>query len=571
MANKSVSFFRSFRFKMAVVVVSIQLLLIVISGIFLLNQTRTEAINKAYTANSQTINTVGDIVSNSFEDFSRNLNLLAISSKDLSSFERDSASSFLKSYKVSQLLFSGEVATLYGPEKNAIANTTMTSSTDSTELFENFTKVNGVRPFYGEIFFGNSAYERNVAVQVEDMARKNGVLKANFSFKRFVPIFKKFKVGSEGYVFLSDKHSNILIHPNNKLSVSRKKLCDLGITEINFLLPQDKPFVFELNDGKRYLINYNYLSNFGVVVWSIQAESEVDLLAASLRSGMLGILISMLLFSALISMWMSSWLTKPLHHLAVVMNNAGENGIQNLNENTGIHRSDEIGILANEFDVMRISLKNYIQKLDESNSVLEEKVRVRTAELEEMSRTDPLTGAPNRRDILEKIEQESIRSKRTGNLFCFIIGDIDKFKAFNDTYGHECGDDVLKIVSSEIKNCLRECDFYCRWGGEEFLMVLPETDLAQAAIAAERIRAKIIERKLSFQGNNLHISMTLGISQYSEKIGVDESIAISDQGLYHGKNSGRNCVVVMSASDEQRKENKLKTVLFADYNKNIDT
>ena len=108
------------------------------------------------------------------------------------------------------------------------------------------------------------------------------------------------------------------------------------------------------------------------------------------------------------------------------------------------------------------------------------------------SRTDYLTGLYNRRYIMERLEFELIKYKRNKKIFSIIIGDIDFFKNINDNFGHDCGDRILKIISKNINELLREQDSVCRWGGEEFLILLPETEIEGARILADRIR-KVIE------------------------------------------------------------------------------
>ena len=122
-----------------------------------------------------------------------------------------------------------------------------------------------------------------------------------------------------------------------------------------------------------------------------------------------------------------------------------------------------------------------------------------------------------------------------------ILLDIDFFKSVNDEYGHQVGDEVLKEVSSIIMENVREHDTSVRWGGEEFLMLLPETDLEGAKIVAEKIRNTICNKKLT--KNDLNVTASFGVAIMNNKDTEESFIARTDEALYEAKESGRNKVV----------------------------
>lgn len=179
-----------------------------------------------------------------------------------------------------------------------------------------------------------------------------------------------------------------------------------------------------------------------------------------------------------------------------------------------------------------------------NNSQKSEELRQKAEELELLSKTDPLTGIYNRRYIIEKMEEERTRFRRYGKKFCLIIVDIDFFKKVNDICGHDCGDHVLAEVSGLLKRLLREQDCLARWGGEEFLVLLPETDAAGALTLAERLRMAVSEKVFEYRKHKIAITLTLGICQYGENISIDDAIRKADNALYEGKHRGRNCVVI---------------------------
>ncbi|MBC8415593.1 MAG: GGDEF domain-containing protein [Candidatus Cloacimonetes bacterium] len=184
-----------------------------------------------------------------------------------------------------------------------------------------------------------------------------------------------------------------------------------------------------------------------------------------------------------------------------------------------------------------------------SQAKVHDKLENTHEQLKEIARTDPLTELSNRRDIIEKIEYEQIRFERNKNPFVIIIGDLDFFKSINDRYGHDCGDYVLKKVAQILRTTIRKQDIVSRWGGEEFLLLLPETPLEGGKVAAEKVRKKIENSNLKYNNDPLSITITLGVSVYDNVMEIDDCIKKADQALYRGKHKGRNCVVAVRPED----------------------
>lgn len=159
------------------------------------------------------------------------------------------------------------------------------------------------------------------------------------------------------------------------------------------------------------------------------------------------------------------------------------------------------------------------------------------------SETDSLTGLFNRRTFLKRIEEEAMRFKRNQKPFSIIFGDIDFFKKINDTFGHAAGDEVLIDISKILSTEKREVDQVARWGGEEFLILLPETNLKGATQHANSIRELVSAKPITHEGQDINITMSFGVSEYSGGVSIEKVIDISDQRLYLAKNSGRNKVV----------------------------
>ena len=172
----------------------------------------------------------------------------------------------------------------------------------------------------------------------------------------------------------------------------------------------------------------------------------------------------------------------------------------------------------------------------------EDKLKYANKKLELLARTDPLTQLSNRRDVLEKIKYEKRRFGRSEKPFAIIICDIDDFKSINDTYAHDAGDEVLKTLANIMCMNVRKQDTVSRWGGEEFLLLLPQTNLDGAVVLAEKVRKKVRSKVFNFYGKNIHITLTFGLSIHRQGKTIDETINEADRALYMGKKLGKDCV-----------------------------
>jgi diguanylate cyclase (GGDEF)-like protein len=145
-----------------------------------------------------------------------------------------------------------------------------------------------------------------------------------------------------------------------------------------------------------------------------------------------------------------------------------------------------------------------------------------------------LTGAYNRRFLIETLGREQARAGRMGGSFSVCVIDVDHFKSVNDTFGHAAGDEILKQVAAVGARGLRAVDVFGRFGGEEFLVILPDTDRAGALLVAERVRAAM--------ETETKVTVTIGVAEHA-KDDVTAVLARADQALYRGKTAGRNQVI----------------------------
>ena len=158
---------------------------------------------------------------------------------------------------------------------------------------------------------------------------------------------------------------------------------------------------------------------------------------------------------------------------------------------------------------------------------------------------DELTTLNNRKHFdnsLEKVIRNSEESRRG---FCLLMTDIDHFKKFNDTYGHQTGDQVLRLVALSVKQNIKSQDIACRYGGEEFAIILPHTELDQAVEIAEKIRAAVMAKELVKRstGENLgRVTISAGVAAFGQNDSAHSIIARADEAMYAAKNAGRNLV-----------------------------
>lgn len=160
-----------------------------------------------------------------------------------------------------------------------------------------------------------------------------------------------------------------------------------------------------------------------------------------------------------------------------------------------------------------------------------------------LSLTDALTGLYNRRHFNAELEREFMRSKRYGGNLCIAIIDIDFFKKINDTYGHLCGDYVLKEVAYLILGNFRKTDMVFRYGGEEFVVLMTETSLENSLIPLERLRKTIENNNFIFKGEKIKVTISIG-AETNHTESTEEFLNNADKALYQAKQSGRNQTVL---------------------------
>jgi diguanylate cyclase (GGDEF)-like protein len=188
-------------------------------------------------------------------------------------------------------------------------------------------------------------------------------------------------------------------------------------------------------------------------------------------------------------------------------------------------------------------------------------IRLREA-LRTQSVRDALTGLYNRRYLEETLDREVRRASRTSQSLGILMIDLDHFKKFNDTYGHEAGDAVLRATGALLAAGIRAEDFVCRFGGEEFVIILPTADAAASRTRAERLRAKMKELVVMHEGSSLGlVTISVGVSAFPEYgLSAKDLMAAADAALYEAKRAGRDQVMVAAAISDEAKTSTVGSI-----------
>lgn len=190
-----------------------------------------------------------------------------------------------------------------------------------------------------------------------------------------------------------------------------------------------------------------------------------------------------------------------------------------------------------------------LEKLARISDRYQQMMRDLNLALNEASNRDVLTGLGNRRLLMDRLKEESERVTRRGQGYTLAMLDVDQFKQVNDTHGHETGDRVLIAIATTLQAGLREYDVCGRWGGEEFLVVLPDTTAAEGLIVMERVRQNIAELAVRTDHDAIQVTASIGLSAHVPGETFSMTIKRADAALLDAKRAGRNRAVVAAVSD----------------------
>jgi diguanylate cyclase (GGDEF)-like protein len=168
--------------------------------------------------------------------------------------------------------------------------------------------------------------------------------------------------------------------------------------------------------------------------------------------------------------------------------------------------------------------------------------------IQRQATTDGLTGLANHKTFYEILERELWRTRRYGGQISLIMVDIDNLKKINDAYGHRAGDKVIREIGKKIRGCIRQIDTAARYGGDEFAVILPNTSLADAVIAAERMVDAASESPITWKKEQIALSISVGVGQYDAESSPEDITSRSDQALYMAKQAGKNTVRIFETT-----------------------
>ena len=209
--------------------------------------------------------------------------------------------------------------------------------------------------------------------------------------------------------------------------------------------------------------------------------------------------------------------------------------VDTIRERMEEHKQEEQALVQRSQEQMA----QLMERLHEMESEAEQ-LRSQVKEERRQAFTDALTGLPNRFAWEERLDQEYARWKRYGSPLSLMIVDVDHFKRINDTYGHQSGDKALRIIARELAGSIRKTDFIARYGGEEIVILMPETPLPEAMKAADKLRRKVEDCGFHFRDQKVTITVSCGLSEFRGDDRPGDVFERADQALYEAKQNGRN-------------------------------
>jgi diguanylate cyclase (GGDEF)-like protein len=367
-----------------------------------------------------------------------------------------------------------------------------------------------------------------VPIHVQN-GRYLGALTAKISLGTVDQMFRQYSPSDSGRIFLvttdSEASGNIVSGRGSGIPLPAPALQDLIAADTTLA-------TYRSYDGQRVV---GSLYREPGLRWAVVAEEPATAAfrqVTRLRRLMLLLPSALLAGIGLIAYFLGLLIVRPLDRLT---KGAAKVAAGDLDVDLPVHSGGEVGYLTKMFNTMVVRLREGREALDAANETL----RRKNEELERLSVTDGLTGLYNRRRLMETLTDETRRSQRLKHTFAVLMVDVDHFKKYNDSFGHQAGDTVLTKVAALLREATREVDFVARYGGEEFLILLPETGMGEALDIAERIRTRIAAEV--FHGR--HMTVSIGVSEFPlHGENADQVVGAADEALYEAKREGRDKV-----------------------------
>jgi len=395
-------------------------------------------------------------------------------------------------------------------------------------------KARSDSPILGEVFRDKEDNKAAMllAVPIKSLSgRLLGALVVKLNFHTVDEILGRSALGASGQSYL--------IAPDGTL-IAGSRLNSSEIIKVkrpfnNVRPPESKAVLLEYADyqGENVVGVYQRMSQLG---WGVVAQiNKKEIYAEIMRIRILILLIcaGLLLVIGAAAYLLGLTIVRPIDRLT---HGAAKVAAGDLEVKLPVISRGEIGFLTEAFN-------NMVARLSQDQAELTEKNK----ELQLLTITDSLTGLYNRKHFMEVLAGEVARYRRNGRPFAVMMIDTDRFKKYNDTHGHQEGDALLKKIGLIFAKCMRDVDYASRYGGDEFIVLLTETDKARAVEVAERIRDLVAVEAMSRDPGRVAVTISIGVAAFPEDGHTPETvIASADAALYHAKRNGRNRTVLAS-------------------------
>ncbi len=390
----------------------------------------------------------------------------------------------------------------------------------------------------------------------------SGVLAGDILLPHIQAWLKSLESADLGFLWLLNERGVVLQHPQKDLQFrSLRDIPTMASAErVLFGAPEGE--VRYSWHGERRVAIFRHLKPFGWVLGLTLREDQAFENLQRLRHGYLLLFGSLVAFLGLLSFGAARVLGTPLVSIAAFVEEVASG---NLEAPLDLSFSREVDALVASLQKMRDKLRENFavigaqkKALERSNRELEARVRERTEALEraneelrvsrdaleKLAATDFLTEISNRRDFLQKARREITRSRRFGTGYMVLMADLDGFKEINDRYGHAAGDKVLRRVAGVLRENLREYDLLGRFGGEEFVLLLPEVSREGGKVVAERMREEVGKMEVPWEEGSITVTVSVGAAycDAGEVEDLEHTLSRADKGLYGAKARGKNQV-----------------------------
>jgi diguanylate cyclase (GGDEF)-like protein len=402
------------------------------------------------------------------------------------------------------------------------------------------------KPILGKPLWDEAGKQWTLAIAAPVLAGHEeflGILAVRLNFRQVGKMLQGYARGDAGDLFLITEEGTVL--SSSRFSPSELFEIRLPSRIASQLFSHETVLEHYRND--RGVTVVGTLKGTNQIGWGVVAELDHDKAYAQifrLRNLTIALIVGLLVVVGFAAYVLGLTIVRPLNRLITA---ASQVASGNLDVKVPVLGRSELGYMTEVFNNMVTRLRQGREELGAMNRTLRERNR----ELHELSITDSLTGLYNRKHLMEVLTKEVARAERYQRPLAVLMIDVDHFKLYNDTCGHLAGDEVLRNIAAIFRGCLRESDCVGRYGGEEFLIILPETVADDAWRIADRIRSRLAEEDFPTDSKPVKITISGGIATFPGNGRSPESLLKSaDAALYQAKNHGRNRVVPAESEAE---------------------